>query len=74
MRQEYATAARQTAGLGNSETEREYYRAVTRYFTTLDISPDEVHELGLSEVARIRNEMDKASAPVLWRHSRSERN
>lgn len=64
MREEYATAARQTAGLGNSETEREYYRAVTRYFTTLDISPDEVHELGLSEVARIRGEMDKVIADV----------
>jgi len=58
MRNEYATAARQTAGLGNSEAEREYYRALTRYFTTLDISPDEVHELGLREVARIRAEMD----------------
>jgi uncharacterized protein (DUF885 family) len=58
MKDEYATAARATAGLGSSEAEREYYRAVTRYFTTLDISPDEVHELGLSEVARIRNEMD----------------
>ena len=58
MRDEYATAARATAGLGTSETEREYYRAVTRYFTTLDISPDEVHALGLSEVARIRSEMD----------------
>lgn len=58
MKDEYATAARPTAGLGSSEAEREYYRAVTRFFTTLDISPDEVHELGLSEVARIRNEMD----------------
>jgi len=58
MREEYATAARTTAGLGTSETEREYYRAVTRYFTTLDISPDEVHALGLSEVERIRGEME----------------
>lgn len=58
MKEEYATAARPTAGLGTSESEREYYRAVTRYFTTLDISPDEVHDLGLSEVARIRTEMN----------------
>ena len=58
MSKEYIPAARPTAGLGTSETEREYYRAVTRYFTTLDISPDEVHALGLSEVARIRQEMD----------------
>lgn len=62
IRKEYATAARTTAGLGTSETEREYYRAVTRYFTTLDISPDEVHALGLSEVARIRGEMDAVIA------------
>ena len=46
MREEYLTAARKTAGLGPSETEREYYRAVTRFFTTLDTSPDEIHALG----------------------------
>lgn len=59
MREDYTPKARQTAGLGNSQTEREYYRALTRYFTTLDISPDEVHEIGLKEVARIRGEMDR---------------
>ena len=52
------TAARTTAGLGNSEMEREYYRAVTRYFTTLDLTPDEIHDIGLREVSRIRGEMD----------------
>lgn len=59
MREDYTPAARETAGLGNSQAEREYYRALTRYFTTLDISPDEVHEIGLKEVARIRGEMDR---------------
>ena len=72
MREEYTTAARQTAGLGNSETEREYYRAVTRYFTTLDISPDEVHDLGLSEVARIRGAMDKVIEEVGFEGSFAE--
>lgn len=72
MREEYATAARATAGLGDSENEREYYRAVTRYFTTLDISPDEVHELGLSEVARIRGEMDAVIKDVGFEGSFAE--
>ena len=72
MREEYATAARTTAGLGTSETEREYYRAVTRYFTTLDISPDEVHALGLSEVARIRGEMDAVIAETEFEGSFAE--
>lgn len=60
FRNEYQPAARQTAGLGNSQAEREYYRALTRYFTTLDISPDEVHAIGQREVARIRAEMEVA--------------
>lgn len=72
MREEYTPAARASAGLGNSETEREYYRAVTRYFTTLDISPDEVHELGLSEVSRIRKEMDNVIAEVGFEGSFAE--
>ncbi|MEP3654501.1 MAG: DUF885 domain-containing protein [Litorimonas sp.] len=72
MREEYMTAARATAGLGTSEAEREYYRAVTRYFTTLDISPDEVHNLGLSEVARIRGEMDEVIAETGFEGSFSE--
>jgi len=72
MREEYATAARATAGLGTSESEREYYRAVTRYFTTLDISPDEVHALGLSEVKRIRNEMDSVISEIGFEGSFSD--
>lgn len=72
MREEYATAARATAGLGSSESEREYYRAVTRYFTTLDISPDEVHNLGLSEVTRIRSEMDAVIADLGFEGSFAE--
>ena len=72
MRDEYATATRKTAGLGSSETEREYYRAVTRYFTTLNISPDEVHALGLSEVERIRGEMDAIIAEIGFEGSFAE--
>jgi len=56
---EYLPKARQTAGIGTTSEAREYYRALVRYFTTLDLSPDEVHQIGLDEVARIRSEMDK---------------
>ena len=54
----YAPAARTDVGIGSSEEGRDYYRALVRNFTTLDLSPDEVHEMGLREVARIRTEMD----------------
>ena len=56
---EYLPKARQTAGIGTTSEAREYYRALVRYFTTLDLSPDEVHQIGLDEVTRIRSEMDK---------------
>ena len=56
---EYLPNARQTVGIGTTSEAREYYRALVRYFTTLDLSPDEVHQIGLDEVARIRSEMDK---------------
>jgi len=59
---EYAPAARKTVGIGTSEAGRNYYAALVKYFTTLDMTPDEVHELGLSEVARIRAEMDEVIA------------
>ena len=59
LRNEYLPHARRTAGIGQSDEARQYYKALVRYFTTLDISPDEVHELGLKEVERIRGEMDE---------------
>ncbi len=35
-----------------------YYDALVRYFTNLEVTPDQVHEIGLGEVARIRSEME----------------
>lgn len=38
---------------------RAYYEDMVKFYTTVDISADEVHELGLREVARIRAEMEQ---------------
>jgi len=35
----------------------EQYRALLKYYTTTDLTPDQVHELGLTQVARIHGEM-----------------
>jgi len=37
----------------------DYYANRVRHWTTVTQSPDEIHELGLAEVARIRNEMEQ---------------
>ena len=60
FRESYLPAARET--LGASEMPNggpEYYANRLKHYTTLDMTADEVHELGLKEVARIRGEMDE---------------
>jgi uncharacterized protein (DUF885 family) len=56
---EYLPACRQTVGITSLDGGRDYYEYVIRYYTTTDMSPDEIHQLGLAEVERIRGEMDE---------------
>ncbi len=57
MTDEYLPVARGTIAATALPNGRDFYRHRVRRFTTLDIIPEEVHELGLKEVARIRAEM-----------------
>ena len=41
-----------------------YYAAMVKFFTTTDMTPDQIHQTGLSEVARIRAEMDAIRVKV----------
>ena len=60
VRDEYLPGARETVGASALPRGREYYEHLVRAFTTLDVTPEQVHETGLREVARIRAEMDAA--------------
>ena len=56
--EEYAPNCRSgTPGILATDGGADYYAYRVRSFTTTDMTPDEVHNLGLSEVARIRAEM-----------------
>jgi len=55
---EYLPAAGEALGARSRPGGEAYYRFVVKDFTTTDMTPEEVHELGLLEVARIRGEMD----------------
>ena len=57
MVQEYIPGARTTIGASELPNGKEYYEFLVRHHTTLDVTPDQVHEIGLSEVERIRGEM-----------------
>ncbi|HEX6866868.1 MAG TPA: DUF885 family protein [Caulobacteraceae bacterium] len=55
---DYLPAARPALGIGSAVGGREYYRYAVAHYTTTDLTPDEIHRIGLSEVARIRAEME----------------
>jgi uncharacterized protein (DUF885 family) len=57
--QEYMPGARQTLGASALPNGRTYYADLVRFYATYDITPDQVHEIGLAEVARIRAEMEE---------------
>lgn len=62
MRTEYTPRARTTIGASALPRGREYYAHLVKSFTTLDVTADQVHEIGRQEVLRIRAEMDAVMA------------
>lgn len=57
MTREYIPGARQSIGASELPGGAAYYAQRVRHFTTLDLTPREIHQIGLREVARIRGEM-----------------
>jgi len=53
----YLPASRDSIGASELPYGDELYRHRTRVYTTTSMTPDEIHDLGLSEVSRIRTEM-----------------
>lgn len=61
---EYLPACRPTVGIGAVPTGDRMYEELAYLNATVKVNADEVHELGLSEVARIRGEMGKVQKEV----------
>ncbi len=53
-----ASKCRQNVGAAALPQGKEYYAYLVRNYTTTDKTPEQIHQLGLSEVARIRAEME----------------
>ena len=58
LRNEYLPVARETVGLSQMPGGAQLYAFEIEASTTLPLTADHIHQLGLSEVARIRGEMD----------------
>jgi uncharacterized protein (DUF885 family) len=64
FRERYLPASRKTDGIWDTPQGAAFYRQLASWYTTTDLTPDQIHEIGLKEVARIRAEMDRIIAQV----------
>jgi len=57
LKDEYIPACRETIGLSRGIDGAAAYAQRLRFYTTTNLTADEIHEIGLREVARLRSEM-----------------
>ena len=57
--QEYVPGARETLGAIDLPGGPEYYQGRIKQDATVDMTPDQIHQIGLEQVARIRAEMEE---------------
>ncbi|ARS28071.1 DUF885 domain-containing protein [Sphingomonas sp. KC8] len=72
LKNEYLPVARETVGIGSMKGGDIVYRAAIEQLTTLPLTPDYVHNLGLSEVARIKSEMEAIKQKVGFKGTLAE--
>ena len=58
MENEYLPAARQTIAMRDLPNGEAWYAYNVKQNTTTDLTPEQIHQIGLDEVKRIRSEMD----------------
>ncbi len=68
----YLPRARTSLSMGALPDGEAWYAFRARAFTTTNLTPRQIHELGLSEVKRIRGQMDSVIASVGFRGSFAE--
>ena len=66
LKNEYLPKSRDSIGLDGVPDGKKWYEYVARYHTTTTLTPDEIHEIGLSEVSRIRSEMEEIINDLKW--------
>jgi uncharacterized protein (DUF885 family) len=72
FRERYVPASRKSDGIWDTPDGLKFYEERTRFHTTTNLTPDEIHQIGLKEVARIRAEMDKIIRAVGFKGSFAE--
>jgi uncharacterized protein (DUF885 family) len=66
---DYVKAGRKDSGINGIPQGKEYYQHSIKKYTTTAMTANEIHELGLKEVARILSEMEKVKQQVGFNES-----
>ncbi len=64
MQNQYLPSAPEKIGIKHAKKGKSYYENRIKHYTTLDIKPDSVFNLGMNEVNRIKQEMEKIKNEV----------
>jgi uncharacterized protein (DUF885 family) len=64
IKSEYIPKSRTTSGIGALPKGNDLYKAYVKQWTTTEMTPEEIHALGLKEVARLKSEMEKIKTQV----------
>jgi prolyl oligopeptidase len=66
LKNDYIVNSRNSIGIKDVPGGSKYYEHLARHFTTTNLTPDEIHEIGLREIKRIRSEMEAIIDQVNW--------
>jgi len=72
LKNEYLKEGRLSSGIDDVPNGKELYKHLIKVFTTTDMTADEIHSLGLLEVARISSEMIEIKNEVGFKGSLKE--
>ena len=64
MSDQYLDAGRSSSGISAFEDGSDYYNYSIKLYTTTELTADEIHNIGLKEVAKISSEMEKIKTKV----------
>lgn len=64
VKTDYLAAGRETDGIEGLPNGKEAYAKLIKFFTTTDMTAEQIHQLGLNEVERIAAEMEKVKEQV----------
>lgn len=70
--QQYMPNCRKSEGISSLKGGAEYYAYAIEYYTTTNLTAEQIHKLGLSEVARIKQEMQSIIENVAFKGSYAE--